>query len=234
MKIKHVFAVAVAAVLLFLASMLTVSYVVVNAETPASEETESEPAQEPAETPAETPAEPQEGAGEGSSEPSDDEAQSEETDALQTLIDGFLSQLKAKYGDEWQKYYDKIISEWGTVEEYLLALMPQDAPDVVKSGWEQFIEWTNDYKVLIAAVAAVGIVLFAALFGRKKVKDVLSAFSKQKSLAEENAKKTFEGMNLLYQNAKAQNDAIMALLGDNPKFADKKDALQKSNEEMMK
>ena len=100
MKIKHSFAVAVAAVLLFLASMLTVSYVVVNAETPASEETESEPAQEPAETPAE----PQEGADEESSEPSDDEAQSEETDALETLIDGFLAQLKAKYGDEWQKY----------------------------------------------------------------------------------------------------------------------------------
>ena len=119
-------------------------------ETPEEgEETPQEPsdgAQEPAEEEGQPPAE------EERREPTEVEEQapgeSEPSDAVQQFIDG----LKEQYGQEWMTYYNAIIAEWGTVENYLMSLLPDDSPDVVKDAWLAFVAWTRDNWTILAAI----------------------------------------------------------------------------------
>ena len=192
---KKLFIVFLAAVLLLFGLSATCVYVAACAE----------------ETVQEAPVEPQEPS-DGQDGETDDGAQS----GLQTLVDGFITQLKDKYGDQWQQYYDAIIAEWGTVEQYLLSLVPEDAPDVVKDGWTSFVDWTRENWVVLAAIGATVCVIIIIVFGKKIFLSVFRSTNKQ------------------YKVLLAQNNAIFALLGDNPKFEEQRAALKSANEEMMK
>ncbi len=108
--------------------------------------------------------------------------------------------------------------------------MPDGAPDIAKDGWNKFVEWTRENWVIIAAVGAVILTVIVVLFGKKCVGLIIGFFKKMFSLVG----KLFSGVNLLYKNAKAQNDALLALMGNNPRFSAQRDALNATNEEMMK
>lgn len=140
---KKLFIVFLAAVLLLFGLSATCVYVTACAE----------------ETVQETPAEPQEPATEEEPGQPDETPQEGEGGGIQALIEGFIAQLKDKYGDQWQQYYDAIIAEWGTVEQYLLSLVPEDAPDVVKDGWTSFVDWTRENWVVLAAIGATILLL---------------------------------------------------------------------------
>lgn len=146
------------------------------------------------------------------------------------LAEEFIQTLKDRYGEQWETYYNAILDEWGTVEAFLLSAMPDGAPDVAKNGWNKFIDWTRENWVIIAAVGAVVLTVIVVLFGKKCVGLVVGFFKKMFSLVG----KLFSGVNLLYKNAKAQNDALLALMGNNPRFSAQRDALNATNEEMMK
>lgn len=190
-------------------------------------------AEEPTKTTQETPAEPQEptteqepdASGETPQEPTD-EAQ----DGVENIVQDFIAQLKTKYGEQWQQYYDAILSEWGTVENYLLSLIPDDSPDVVKDGWTKFVDWTRENWVILAAIGATIAVVIVLVFGKKVLTLIIEFF---KNLFAK-VGKIFTAINTLYKNAKAQNDALLKLMGDNPKFEQERDGLKKSSEEMMK
>ena len=199
---KKLFIVFLAAVLLLFGLSATCVYVAACAE----------------ETVQEAPVEPQDPS-DGQDGETDDGAQS----GLQTLVDGFITQLKDKYGDQWQQYYDAIIAEWGTVEQYLLSLVPEDAPDVVKDGWTSFVDWTRENWVVLAAIGATVCVIIIIVFG-KKIFDAVKKFFLS----------VFRSTNKQYKVLLAQNNAIFALLGDNPKFEEQRAALKSANEEMMK
>src|SRR5699024_9024752 len=100
--------------------------------------TEGQPSED--EPPTEEPEEPTEG------EPVTDDP----SDAVQQFIDG----LKEKYGNDWTTYYNAILAQWGTVENYLMSLLPEDSPDVVKDAWLAFVAWTRDNWVILAAIGA--------------------------------------------------------------------------------
>lgn len=146
------------------------------------------------------------------------------------LAEEFIQTLKDRYGEQWETYYNAILDEWGTVEAFLLSAMPDGAPDVAKDGWNKFVDWTRENWVIIAAVGAVVLTVIVVLFGKKCVGLIIGFFKKMFSLVG----KLFSGVNLLYKNAKAQNDALLALMGNNPRFSAQRDALSATNEEMMK
>lgn len=146
------------------------------------------------------------------------------------LAEEFIQTLKDRYGEQWETYYNAILDEWGTVEAFLLSAMPDGAPDVAKNGWNKFIDWTRENWVIIAAIGAVVLTVIVVLFGKKCVGLIVGFFKKMFSLVG----KLFSGVNLLYKNAKAQNDALLALMGNNPRFSAQRDALNATNEEMMK
>ena len=146
------------------------------------------------------------------------------------LAEEFIQTLKDRYGEQWETYYNAILDEWGTVEAFLLSAMPDGAPDVAKNGWNKFVDWTRENWVVIAAVSAVVLTVIVVLFGKKCVGLIVGFFKKMFSLVG----KLFSGVNLLYKNAKAQNDALLALMGNNPRFSAQRDALNATNEEMMK
>lgn len=146
------------------------------------------------------------------------------------LAEEFIQTLKDRYGEQWETYYNAILDEWGTVEAFLLSAMPDGAPDVAKYSWNNFIDWTRENWVIIAAVGAAVLTVIVMLFGKKCVGMIVGFFEKMFSLVG----KLFSGVNLLYKNAKAQNDALLALMGNNPRFSAQRDALNATNEEMMK
>ena len=178
-------------------------------ETPeAGEEAPQEPsvgAQEPAEEEGQDPAEEEE----------QDPGESEPSDAVQQFIDG----LKEQYGQEWMTYYNAIIAEWGTVENYLMSLLPDDSPDVVKDAWLAFVAWTRDNWTILAAIGATiaacaGVVLYVVLkrkanaFMQKKFNNIYDEYNKQSAAI------------------KAQNAMLIAMSGSNPRFEEQRNALK--------
>lgn len=186
-------------------------------ETPeAGEGTPQEPsdgAQEPAEEEGQAPAEEEEQA--PAEEEEQDPGESEPSDAVQQFIDG----LKEQYGQEWMTYYNAIIAEWGTVENYLMSLLPDDSPDVVKDAWLAFVAWTRDNWTILAAIGATiaacaGVVLYVVLkrkanaFMQKKFNNIYDEYNKQSAAI------------------KAQNAMLIAMSGSNPRFEEQRNALK--------
>lgn len=175
------------------------------------------------ETAQETPVDGQEPPVEEEQGQPDETPQEGEESGLHALIDGFIAQLQARYGDQWQQYYDRIIADWGTVEQYLLSLVPEDSPDVVKSGWEEFVSWLGEYSPVWASILAAILVIIVVVFGKKALTAIKNFFVS-----------LFKSKNKEYQALTAQNEALLALLGENPKFEERRAALKASNEEMAK
>lgn len=181
-----------------------------------NEETPQEPsggAQEPAEGEGQAPAEGEEREPTGEEEQAPGE--SEHSDAVQQFIDG----LKEQYGQEWMTYYNAIIAEWGTVENYLMSLLPDDSPDVVKDAWLAFVAWTRDNWTILAAIGATiaacaGVVLYVVLkrkanaFMQKKFNNIYDEYNKQSAAI------------------KAQNAMLIAMSGSNPRFEEQRNALK--------
>lgn len=147
----------------------------------------------------------------GPETPTEDEL----SDAVQQFIDG----LKEQYGQEWMTYYNAIIAEWGTVENYLMSLLPDDSPDVVKDAWLAFVAWTRDNWTILAAIGATiaacaGVVLYVALkrkanaFMQKKFNNIYDEYNKQSAAI------------------KAQNAMLIAMSGSNPRFEEQRNALK--------
>ena len=192
---------------------------------PAEGATEEQPTEEPEapgedESPTEEPEEPVT----EPEEPTEDEPVTDEpSDAVQQFIDG----LKEQYGNDWTTYYNAILARWGTVENYLMSLLPEDSPDVVKDAWLAFVAWTRDNWVILAAIgatiaSAVGVIVY--VFTKKRAKAfMLSAYDNKFA-------KIYEEYNKQSAAIKAQNAALIALTGANPKYEETRAALQKTGD----
>lgn len=232
MKRVHLFTVAIVCASLLLA-IIAVPFAVVHASAEApvdafAEEVDQLPdAEEPA-SPAPSD-EPAEGVTEGQptteepeepitepEEPTEDEpATDDPSDAVQQFIDG----LKEQYGNDWTTYYNAILAQWGTVENYLMSLLPEDSPDVVKDAWLAFVAWTRDNWTILAAIGATiaacaGVVLYVVLkrkanaFMQKKFNNIYDEYNKQSAAI------------------KAQNAMLIAMSGSNPRFEEQRNALK--------
>lgn len=232
MKAKSRFFTLIAVASLFVLLFCTPA-VTVYADTPSvpvtapAESAPEETPEEGEETPQEPSGDAQEPAGEEGQAPAEEEGQapaegeeqapgeSEPSDAVQQFIDG----LKEQYGQEWMTYYNAIIAEWGTVENYLMSLLPDDSPDVVKDAWLAFVAGTRDNWTILAAIGATiaacaGVVLYVVLkrkanvFMQKKFNNIYDEYNKQSAAI------------------KAQNAMLIAMSGSNPRFEEQRNALK--------
>lgn len=148
----------------------------------------------------------------------------DETETLKTLVDGFLAQLKAKYGEDYETYYNAIIGQWGSVEEYLLSLVTEDTPDAVANGWTVFVKWLGEYSPVWGSIFAVVAVIIVVLLGKKALNKVTGFVTgtggKFKTL--------FTEVNKIDAALSAQSKALVKLLGENERFKEERDALQKT------
>ena len=213
MPAKKFFIILAACFLLMAATFFTVGAVSASAEEPAVEE------------PAETPAESQEGEDEEVTVPPEETPQEGESGGVGALVQQFIDDLKAQYGEQWQQYYDAIIAEWGTVEEYLLSLMPEDAPDPVKNAWTAFVDWTRENWVILAGIAAT-VLAVVAVICYVVVKRHASDFVKGKF------QKQYDESNKQSAALRAQSRALLAILGSNPKFDEIREELKKTEESL--
>ena len=196
---------------------------------PAEGATEEQPTEEP-EAPGEdeSPTEEPEAPVTEPEGPTEDEPVTDEpSDAVQQFIDG----LKEQYGNNWTTYYNAILAQWGTVENYLMSLLPEDSPDVVKDAWLAFVAWTRDNWVILAAIgatiaSAVGVIVY--VFTKKRAKAfMLSAY-------DDKFAKIYEEYNKQSAAIKAQNAALIALTGANPKYEETRAALKQTGDDLDK
>lgn len=146
------------------------------------------------------------------------------------LVNGFLAQLKAKYGDEYETYYNAILAEWGSVEEYLLSLVNDDTPDAAANGWTRFVKWLGEYSPIWASILAVAAVIIIIVCGKKALGKVANWVTGTGG----KFKTVFNSINKLYAAQNAQSEALIKLLGENEKFKNERAALQSSVEEIKK
>lgn len=151
-------------------------------------------------------------------------------DGLKTLVDGFIEQLKEKYREDYQKYYDAIIADWGSVEAYLLSLAKEDTPDAVADGWTNFVKWLGEYSPVWGSILAVALVIVVIIFGKKALQKATGYVTGMGA----NFKMLFAEINRIDAAQAAQNDALIKLLGENEKFKDERAALQNSAGDLKK
>lgn len=171
-----------------------------------------------------TPAKPENQIAEGEELPEGEAGE----EGLKTLVDGFLAQLKAKYGEDYELYYNAILAEWGSVEAYLISLIDEQTPDIAADGWRAFVAWLGEYSPVWGSILAVLCVLVVIVFGKKALKRVgewlTGAGGKFKTI--------FASINKMYAAHIAEQKAILRLLGENEKFKAEREALEQSVKEI--
>lgn len=151
----------------------------------------------------------------------------EDGKGLKSLVDAFLTRLKAKYGDDYEIYYNAIIAEWGSVEEYLLSLAG-DSPDAAASGWTSFVNWLGEYAPIWGSILAVAALIIVIVCGKKALNKVTGWATGTGG----KFKVVFRSINKMYTADIAQMKALVKLLGENPRFEEEKKALEESIREI--
>lgn len=145
-------------------------------------------------------------------------------EGLKTLVDGFIEQLKAKYGDDYETYYNAVIGQWGSIEEYLLSLVTEETPDAVANGWTAFVKWLGEYSPVWGSIFAIVSVMIVVLLGKKALNKVTGFVTgtggKFKTL--------FGEVNKIDAALNAQSKALVKLLGENERFAEERAELEKT------
>lgn len=158
-----------------------------------------------------------------------DEEQAAELPEEHTNIDGIAEQftdyLKAKYGEEYEYYYNAIIEQWGSVEGYLLAFGDK-LPEQHKTSWDKFVSWLGDYSPVWAPALAVIIVIIVAVVGKK-------AFNKFiEKIVNGKLSPIVKELNLQSNATATIIRAQRALLGNNERFAGAVEELTEAEKEL--
>lgn len=167
----------------------------------------------------------------GAQEDVSDGAEEELTNGLQSLVDGFIAQLKVRYGADYEQYYEAVLAEWGSVEAYLLSLSADGkVPDVAKEGYEAFVCFLGETAPVWGSALAVLLVIIALAFGKKAIKSLAGWFDGSKKQWQT----LFEETNKQCAVLRAQNAALVKLLGENPRFEAERVELEKTGDEIVK
>lgn len=155
----------------------------------------------------------------------DGEQPTDEPNGLSVTVEKFTEFLKAKYGDDYEFYYNQIIEHWGSIEAYLLQF-GTTLPEEYQNGWEAFVAWLGKYSVMWAPALAIAIIIIVALLGKKKFNDIIEKIVNSK-------------LSPIVQELNTQSNATVsiiraqkALLGNNAKFAESVKDLDKSEKEL--
>lgn len=151
----------------------------------------------------------------------------DETDAgAAELVDRFIENLKAKYGEDYEYYLNAILEQWGSVEAYLLSLT-DNLPDEFKAGYNDFIQWLGKYASVWAPCLAVALVIIGLIVGKKALNTILNR------IVEARIKPIQEELNKQSEAQAAQLKATRALLGTNEKFTEERAAAENAEKKLM-
>lgn len=174
------------------------------------------PAELSGETEEETPATP----------PADTEVDTEEDTEIENVAANFVEWLKATFGADYEYYYNQIIDNWGSIENYLLQFGEENIPEEYQTGWNEFIAWITKYAVIWAPVLAVALVILVWIVGKKVFASIVKKVVDSKISA--------VGIEMNKQS-KALTSIIRsqkAMFGTNEKFADNVKELDESEKEL--
>ncbi len=144
---------------------------------------------------------------------------------IEQMAAQFTDFLKEKYGEDYEFYYNQIISNWGSVEAYLLSFGTK-LPEEYKSSWESFVEWMGKYAAIWAPPLAILIVIIVAIVGKKKFNEIVERIVKAKIYPIENE------LNAQSKATVAMMRSQRALLGSADKFTDNVKELTESEKEL--
>lgn len=222
-KLKLFFVTIIAVMLVFIiGGGAIVASAETTAENPATEETDGAengegeelvpPADLSGETEEETPATP----------PADTAEDAE----IENVAANFVEWLKATFGEDYEYYYNQIIDNWGSIENYLLQFGEQYLPEEYQTGWDEFVAWLRDNAPIWATILAIAIVIIVWLVGKKVFTSIVKKVvdSKTSALAKE--------LNKQSEAMIATNHALSALLGKGEKFTDNVKELEESTEKL--
>lgn len=147
--------------------------------------------------------------------------ESKDPEELQKLVDAFLAQLKAKYGEDYETYYNAIIAEWGSVQNYLLSIV-DGKDDPAANGWRAFVGWLGENAPVWGAALAVALVIIVILCGRAVVNKVMKWMNARK-------KDVYSGMNAISEAQIAQGKALLKLLGESPMTEEERAEIERTN-----
>lgn len=141
------------------------------------------------------------------------------------LVVQFTDYLKAKYGEDYELYYNQIIVQWGSIEAYLLSL-GEKLPEERRTGWQKFVGWLAEYSPVWAPVFAVILVILGGVLGKKQLNKLVEKLvnSKLSPLVRE--------LNLQSNATAAMLNAQKALLGGNERFTETVAEIDKAEREL--
>lgn len=150
----------------------------------------------------------------------------EETGTIEDVAADFVGWLKDTFGEDYEKYYNNIITNWGSIEEYLLQFGQENIPEQYQTGWQNFVKALGENAPFWAPILAVAIVIIVYLIGKKRFTAII-----QKAVDGKTAAMGKE----LNKQSKALTSVIhsqKAMLGNNAKFADIVKDLDESEKEL--
>lgn len=150
----------------------------------------------------------------------------EETGTIEDVAADFVGWLKDTFGEDYEKYYNNIITNWGSIEEYLLQFGEENIPEQYQTGWQNFVKALGENAPFWAPILAAAIVIIVYLIGKKTFTAII-----QKAVDGKTAAMGKE----LNKQSKALTSVIhsqKAMLGNNAKFADTIKDLDESEKEL--
>lgn len=203
-KIKVVFITIIAAMLVFFISggVMIASAEEVSDPAPQTEITDEEQGEPPA-------AEPEE---------------PEQTD--EQIGEDFVEWLKATFGSDYEYYYNQIIENWGSIEDYLTQFGEENLPEGFNAGLQKVLDWLDEYVAIWAPVLAIVVIVAYYLIKKRSTRKTIEKVVDSK-------------MTVLSDELNKQSKAIMAigrgqtaLLGKNARFADTVKEIEDTEKEL--
>ena len=142
------------------------------------------------------------------------------------LVDRFIENLKAKYGEDYEYYLNAILEQWGSVEAYLLA-QTDNLPDEFQTGYTDFIYWLGKYAPVWAPIMAVVLVIVGYIVGKKALNKMLAR------LVDARVSPIQNELNKQSEAQAAQLKATRALLGTNEKFAEERKTAEAAEKKLL-
>ena len=142
------------------------------------------------------------------------------------LVDRFIENLKAKYGEDYEYYLNAILEQWGSVEAYLLA-QTDNLPDEFQTGYTDFIYWLGKYAPVWAPIMAVVLVIVGYIVGEKELNKMLAR------LVDARVSPIQNELNKQSEAQAAQLKATRALLGTNEKFAEERKTAEAAEKKLL-
>lgn len=145
------------------------------------------------------------------------------TDNDNDITEPFIQYLKDEYGEEYEKYYNAIIEQWGSVKAYLNSKIEDGTLTESADNWSLFVNWLDQYSVIWAPILAVVCVIIAFIAGRKVYTVIKNLFNR-----------LFKGTNQTAIAQLAIINALEKLLGGTDKTKEERAVLEKAKEELLK